>query len=255
MIYLHKLLPLLLAPLVIVIGLTLYGTLKRRRWVIISAVTLLYLASMPIVARTLFRLIEGPAYRVDPSTLPKADAIIVLSGMLVGVQSPKGIVYEWSDPDRFFGGLELYKLARADKLIFTAGRTPWQDQTEPEGEILKKFAESMGIPQNAILVTDEVQNTEDEAKAVRRLLRMPNPSVLLVTSAFHVMRATQVFANEGLEVTPYPVDYKVESGSTTPMDFLPSASALASSDLVVREQLGRMYYKLKIAVKRRLKIN
>lgn len=211
-------------------------------WLSICAILFLYVTSMPVVARYAFRMLEGPAYRIDPLILPRADAIVVLSGMLVGVQSPSGIVYEWSDPDRFLGGIELFKVAKADKLIFTAGRTPWHSQTEPEGAILKRFAIAMGVPSDNILLTEVVQNTEQEARAVRKLIPTQRPHILLVTSAYHMKRSVELFVAQGLLVTPYPVDFRVEIRELTPMDFLPDASALATTSFAQRELLGRAYY-------------
>ena len=201
---------------------------------------------MPIVANGLFRLLEGRAYRLDPKMLPNADAIVVLSGMLSRVESANGNVYEWGDPDRFFGGIELFKLSKSDNLIFTAGSAPWYNKTEPEGVILKRVAVSMGVPDNNISVTEIVQNTEEEAIAVKKLITKPHASVLLVTSAFHMPRSSLLFEHHGLRVIPYPVDFRVEISDTTPMNFLPSATALSTTDMAVREQLGRGYYRLKL---------
>ncbi len=245
MIYLHKILPLLVSPLAIAFALIVYGTWTSRKKVVIATITALYLLSTPVVSKYLFSLIEGPALRVDPTTLPNTDAIVVLSGMIVGVPSTNGIVYEWSDPDRFFGGVELFKLAKAPKLIFTGSKLPWNSQTETEGAILKQVAESMGIPASQILVTDEVINTEAEAKAVRKLLPEPNSSVLLVTSAFHMERSVLLFESQRLKVIPFPVDFHVEIRDTAPMDFLPDPESLKLTSLAFREQIGRTYYWLR----------
>ncbi len=245
MIYLHKILPLLFSPLAIAFVVIVYGAVTFRKKVVIATVAALYLLSTPVASKYLFSLVEGPAFRQDPATMPNADAIVVLSGMLVGVPSAKGIVYEWSDPDRFFAGIELFRLSKAPKLIFTGGKLPWNSQTETEGAILKGVAESMGIPSSNILLTDEVKNTEEEAKAVRKLLPGPNPSVLLVTSAFHIQRSVRLFESQNLNVTPYPVDFRVEITVTTPMDFLPDAGSLAMTSLALREQIGRTFYWLK----------
>ena len=53
--------------------------------------------------------------------------------------------YEFGDPDRFFGGLDLIKKNKSNKIIFTAGQLPWTDNWEPEGIILKNKAISLGI--------------------------------------------------------------------------------------------------------------
>ncbi len=245
MIYLHKILPLLISPLTIALAVIVYGTWRSRKNAVIASVVALYLLSTPVVSKYIFTLIEGPAYRLDPTTLPDADAIVVLSGMLIGVPSFNGIVYEWSDSDRFFAGIELFRLSKAPKLIFTGGKLPWNSQTETEGVVLKRFAENMGVPSSQILMTDEVINTDEEAKAVKRLLPASHPRVLLVTSAFHMQRSVRLFESQGMTIAPYPVDFRVEIRDTTPMDFLPEPGSLALTSLAVREQIGRTFYWLR----------
>lgn len=237
----------MMSPLVLAIAFVLYGTLAQRRKLVLVTICLFYSASMPVVARTIFGLIEGPAIRLDPQNLPKADAIVVLSGMLSGVRSPTGIVYEWSDPDRFFGGIELFKLGKSDNLVFTEGQSGWNDEVEPEGRILKRYAQAMGIPAGNIRLTRTVTNTEGEAAAVRQLLGGGGASILLVTSAFHMPRAVLLFEKQGLEVHPYPVDFQVELHGISPLDFLPSPGALSLTSLAIRESIGRLYYRAKLS--------
>ena len=248
MIYFHKIIPAIFSPLVILVAFALFGATTSRRKLAYASIAALYLLSTPIVSNQIFRLIEGPAFKQDINTLPTADAIVVLSGMLVGVKSANGIAYEWSDPDRFFAGVELFKLSKSPLLVFTGGKLPWLSQMEPEGTFLKKFAESMGIPSDSILVTDEVQNTEDEARAVKRLLTKSEPTVLLVTSAFHMPRSERLFKSQGFQVTPYRVDFRVENLDITPMDFLPDARSLALTSLALRELIGRMFYFVKVGL-------
>ena len=42
--------------------------------------------------------------------------------MIVTVNSTNGKMYEWIDPDRFFGGIELVKHGISDRIIFTCGK-------------------------------------------------------------------------------------------------------------------------------------
>ena len=115
MIYLNKLLPLIVSPLVLTLLLVTIGTLTRRRWITFSGVLLLYCASAPFIAHPLFRYAENHAIKKGPQDVPRADAIVVLGGMLRNVESTNGVVTEWRDPDRFFGGVDLYKLGKAGK--------------------------------------------------------------------------------------------------------------------------------------------
>ena len=74
---------------------------------------------------------------------------------------------------------------------------------EPEGEYLRDIAEKFGVPRRILLTN--VQNTDQEVKAVAKLLNKEFAKVILVTSAFHMPRAQKVLR---LQVTsPFPVDF------------------------------------------------
>lgn len=244
MLYLHKVLPLLVMPLVVTGVMVAYGIAKRRpRWAW-AGLLLLYVAATPLAAGALFGLVERGMQRREASDMPQAQAIVVLSGMLGGVPGDRGVVVEWGDADRFFGGIELYRAGKAPLLVFTGGRVPWQDRVPPEGEVLKVHAEAIGVRSADIRVSGDAANTAEEARAVRSLLGAGVRDILLVTSAFHMPRAATLFGRVGFNVIEYPVDFKVGVAALTPMDFLPSAAALAMSEGGLRELLGRAYYAL-----------
>ncbi len=249
MIYLHKILPLLLSPLAIVLFLVFLGALRKSRKLVLFGALLLYLCSMPYLSDKLFRLIEESALREPVATMPTTEAIVVLSGMLIPVESTHGTAYEWRDPDRFFGGIELFKAKKANKLIFTNGWQPWMTDSLPEGIVLKQYAEKQGIPGEHILITENVLNTEEDAIAVKKLLPKENTSITLVTSAFHMPRAKLLFEQQGFSVTTFPVDFKVEKTDNTLMKLMPSAYALHLTTVATREMMGKAYYQLRIALK------
>ena len=180
---------------------------------------------------------------ISINSLNEADAVVVLSGMLHQVGDKNYNTYEFSDPDRFFGGLDLIKENKSNKIIFTAGQLQWTDNWEPEGIILKNKAISFGVPQAKILVTENVKNTYEESIAVTKLIPN-NSSLILVTSAFHMQRSKYLFEKEGFNIIPYPVDFKTSNAKTSIMNFLPSVSSLNKVSLFIRENIGRLYYKL-----------
>ena len=246
MIFAHKLLPLLVSPIVIIIAIMLLAVLKRSRVLGIFAAIFLYAVSMPLISDRLSIWLENGAVRLNPDAVPSADAIIVLSGMIGTVPGINGPVTEWGAPNRFFGGLELMSANKAPVIVFTGGRVPWERQSRLEGEVLKEFAIKEGIDAQKILVTDEVASTEEESYAARKLLPDIHGPILLVTSAFHMPRAKALFMARGFDVVPYPVDMSGEISDLTAMDLLPSAGALLATDRYVREQLGRIFYRLKL---------
>jgi len=245
MIYLHKILPIFVLPIMLVIIVILIGLIKNKKKLIYIAIGVLYIISTPIFSNNFFKLVEGSEYRKPISAIDSADAIVVLSGMLEINEVGDTTYVEWGDPDRFFGGIALFIAGKAQNLVFTGGKMPWDKAKKTEGEVLKEYAISNGIPSEKIFVTKDVENTADEAVAVKELIS-PSKKIILVTSAYHMYRAKRLFEKKGFEVIPYKVDFKTGSiGLITFIDFLPSAINLKLSEVGIREIIGRIYYFIK----------
>ena len=246
-------------PTGLLLLLLLAALLMRRRWPVWLALCLFWLGSTPWVSDHLLRWCEANAVRVAASSMPRAQAIVVRSEGRTLAPGTTG-TSEWNDGDRFWGGIELYRAGKAPWLVFTGGWIPWQPELAPEGEVLKVWARSQGVPDSAIQVTGKVTNTAEEAAAVAALLTKlssvggtkPN-TILLVTSAFHMQRAQRLFQQAGLQVLPYPVDFKVSArGSFSAMDLLPKAGAWQDTEMAWRELLGRAYYTVRIQLSNKL---
>jgi uncharacterized SAM-binding protein YcdF (DUF218 family) len=248
LIYLHKILPFALSPLVLLIVIVAYGLFKNKKSYGVMGLVLLYAASTFVVADFLFEKTEGKGIKANVLNAKQVDAIVVLSGMMIHVASTDGPVPEWDDADRFFAGVDLYEAGKAPKLIFTGGVLPWEKGLQSEGMVLKALAQRMGVPVSSISVSREVQNTAQEAEAVWDLFTAQvshQPKILLVTSAYHMPRAQRLFERQGFAVEAFPVDFKVRARALTPMDFLPDPRALRLTDVLVREWLGRIYYQIR----------
>ena len=76
------------------------------------------------------------------------------------------------------------------------------------------------------------------------LPQIKNSTIILVTSAFHMHRSKYLFEKQGFDIIPYPVDFKTSNAKTSIMNFLPSISSLNKVSLFIRENIGRLYYKL-----------
>jgi len=200
---------------------------------------------MPIVSGKMIAYLESDYELNRPSEIDTANAIVVLSGMVKTIKTKDSLDYEWSEAvDRFFAGIDLFRLNKAPTLIFTRGKVPWSIGL-PEGEFLREEAIKLGIPKKDILLTENVENTDQEAKAIKKLFSIDNPKIILVTSAFHMPRAQLVFEAAGINVIPFPVDFKTGAEKLTFMSFIPSAGSFALTNFFVREMVGRIYYNLK----------
>ena len=242
MIYLHKILPTFVLPIMLVIIILLIGLIKNKKKLIYLAIGILYIISIPVFSNNFFKLVEGSKYRKPINAIDSADAIVVLSGMLAINEVGDSTYIKWGGPDRFFGGIALFKAGKARKLVFTGGKMPWDNAKKTEGEVLKEYAIANGIPSENIFVTKDVENTAEEAVAVKESIH-PSKRIILVTSAYHMYRAKWLFEKQGFIVIPYKVDFKTSKNSNiTIMDFLPSAGNLELVETGIREIIGRVFY-------------
>ncbi len=229
----------------LVIIVILIGLIKNKKKLIYIAIGVLYILSTPIFSNNFFKLVEGSEYRKPISAIDSADAIVVLSGMLEINEVGDSTYVEWGDPDRFFGGITLFKAGKAQKLVFTGGKMPWDKAIKTEGAVLKEYAISNGIPSEKIFVTKDVENTADEAVAVKELIS-PSKRIILVTSAYHMYRAQKLFEKQGFIVIPYKVDYKIKNNKVfTILDLFPSTDNLKTTETGIREIIGRLFYLIK----------
>ena len=251
MIYLHKILPVFLLPTGLTLELVLAGLLLRRKALIWAGVLVLWVGSTPLVSNLAMRAVEGWAMRDLAANAQEADAIVVLSAGRT--QAPGNAeVSEWADADRFFAGVELYTAGKAPLLVFTAGWARWDADVSVENDVLFQYAQELGIPGDRLLTTAEVINTDSEARAVAVLLRnmrgnplnkASRPRILLVTSAFHMRRASMLFNRAGLDTVPFPVDFQASDvGQVNLLSFLPNAGSLAQTERALRELYGTLYY-------------
>ncbi len=214
---------------------------------------MLIIFSNGVISEGLWRFIENPWERLEISAVNSTDGIVVLSG---GRHLPPGNtkIIEWSDPDRFLAGINLYKAKKSNRLIFTGGIGGINQSASglpPEGDIYIREAISMGIPRRNLFTTYPVNNTYQEARAVKKLLidelSSSQKRIILVTSAFHMKRAKKVFEREGISVIPYPVDFKSNksfiSSFSNPLIWVPSSNNLNRSSSAIREIIGRIVYK------------
>lgn len=243
--FLSKFLPFFVLPLGFALILLVLGAALGRRRTIWAGVFVLLLASNPLIGHVAIRSAEGWAERRAVAQLPVVDAVVVLSaGQPVAPGS--GRVVEWKDANRFFAGTELFLAGKAPLLVFTGASISSEPGVPLEGELLAAKAVGLGVPSQQIAVTKRVFNTADEAREVFALLltrAVPRPRVLLVTAAFHMPRARQLFEQVGLAVEPYPVSFQ-SSGyrPITFLSFVPSVNALSETHTGLREFYGRAFY-------------
>ena len=241
---LHKLLPLVVSPLGLMVFLVALSVILRRRGPALIGLIVLLVCSLPITANRLWGALEADYPHRSIESVENADAVVVLSGMLEWLATEDSVVPQWGEAtDRLFAGVDLLNAGKAPLVILTRGLYPWAD-LPPEGDQLAKRAIAMGVQDKQILLTGIVRNTADEAQEVKTLMELGGlRRVILVTSAYHMPRAKMLFDRAGIDSIDYPTDFRSSGGYSDWMDFIPSAGGLHKTSEAVREFIGRIYYR------------
>ncbi len=258
-IFLSKLLPLFVYPLGLACLLLLVAILfwRQRRFsrrLTIVALVILWLGSTSGTANALARSLERRY--LPPEEVPQAEVIVVLGGGTEAADSPRPTVEVNSAGDRVLYAAHLYRQGAAPHLLLTGGEIDWQSGggSSPADQMAAILIE-IGIPQEALWLETESQNTYENALNSRAILEEKGINrILLVTSAMHLPRAVAVFEKQGFEVVPLPVDFTITdsvSGAgrgaslqSRVMAILPSAGNLSLTTNALKEYLGFLVYKL-----------
>jgi uncharacterized SAM-binding protein YcdF (DUF218 family) len=258
---LSKLLPLFVYPLGLAMALQLVGLLGRRRpwapWASAGGLALLWLSATPWLSRELVWQLEEQAARLTPTPLPRADAVMVLGGGLRPALPPRRGVEVAEAGDRLLTGVALLRQGRASWLLVSGGVVSFtaSDPSPSEASSAARRASELGVAKTRIVPSGEARNTAEEATALQRIARERGwRSVLLVTSATHLPRAAATFHQRtDLTIVPVACDFLLPErrslGRPTPasvlLALLPSADALATTTLVLKEHLGSLAYRLR----------
>lgn len=250
---LSKTLDLAFAPIVWAMVLIFLGRPRRRRtarwrracpWM---AIALLYFLSIEPVANALLRTLEMP----DESTM-KSDAtydtLVLLGGVVddAGTEGSGQPSYN-DNVERLLVTWDLLRTGKARTVIITGGVGGLIEMSSVnEARTLADQLERWGIERGRIILEGEARNTRENATYSAQIIRARGfTSVLLVTSAFHMKRAAGCFRAEGLDVDTFAADHRTYDPSKRSGRWLPQASHFLMSSAAIREQFGRLIYRLR----------
>jgi len=162
--------------------------MSRRKFVSIGVAFLLVYA---LLFHTPFLWFAAEPLKIS-QPLKKADVIVVFAGG-VGESGKPGQGYE----ERVQYAVELYKKGYAPTLILSSGSVYALSETE----VMEVLAVSMGVPKDVILLEDRASSTYENVKFTKEILdRKGWGSILLVSSPYHMRRASLVFRKIGKEI-------------------------------------------------------
>ena len=248
-----KLLPLLVYPVSLCIGLLIFAFISllfgRLIWAtifLVLALSILWVSSTPYIAQKLYHSLESRYPSLSLEVIPPQDCVVLLGGMMSQELPPRQAADFNESVDRLFLAWELYRAGKAPTIIIAAGHLPWEKVVSPEADVLKALLVTMGVPADAIIIDPLSRNTRENALHVQQLMtRIQCENVLLVTSAAHMPRAVGLFRQLGISVTPVPTDFRAVDYPPTVFLFLPSVEALSLTTGAMREYIGLWVYALR----------
>ncbi len=234
--------------LLILFNIYLYWKKIKGKY-ILSVITLLfYLLSTNFIAYHLVKPLENfyQNKSIEQLKQDKNDVIIMLGGGAINVADidGEGQVSGYV-ANRMITVMRLQK--ELDIPIILSGGKVFED-TGREADIEKRIFEGMGVDSKYLILENQSRNTVENVQNSKVIMEEYNfTKPLVITSGFHLPRAMEIFAREGIEATPYVADYQMSDELVFSIfNFLPNNGSLNTSCMAIREYLGILALKLKM---------
>ena len=236
---------------VLLIALAVYTHLSRRmhaprllRILLALLAVWAWVFSTPGYPNYMMAMLEGTPQSSDMQSknIGQSPLIVVLpSGQLFtrsGQPNPRLDEHGW---ERLQTGMHLWKEIGGTLLL--AGGPGDNIEQSMSGRMLA-IALELGVPRGSIVMTFRSRTTyEDILQASEQIKRHQGP-VWLVTSALHMPRAMAVGRQLGLNMQPYPCDYRQIQDPTWRIWF-PDNGGPSLWLTVLHELIGYQYYRLR----------
>ena len=222
----------------------LYRRRKYARRLILAAFVLLWLASTPYLADGGLHLLEARTAALD--NRQQADAIVILGGGTY-FNAP-----EYAGQDTI-SDAALVRLRYGAKLqretgkpILVTGGKPLGNSVSEAQQMRTALEQDFRVPVR--WTEDASDNTFENARySYQTLQKAGIKKIYLVTHAWHMPRAADVFRRIGFEVVEAPTAFTTRY-RTDLFAFLPSAGSLHDSRIFIHEIIGLLWYRVKLAI-------
>ncbi|MCG8585439.1 MAG: YdcF family protein [Pirellulales bacterium] len=218
---------------------------SRRRLLLVTVpLALLWIISTPVVAFLTAQILEWPYPPI--SEIPEdAQAYVVLGGAILEPSETLPAAELLVDSRlRCIHAAELYKKRQLPVLV-AGGVVHADKELPPLAQAMRDLLIDLGVPGDEILMEDKSRSTYENAAFSKSVLAENGiERVVLVTDADHMLRASQCFAAQDIDVTPAACRHASDSFEWSAESFLPRAGAAAHFRASMHEWLGFVWYKL-----------
>jgi uncharacterized SAM-binding protein YcdF (DUF218 family) len=167
--------------------------LRRLGRVVFAALALVGLAMVIVTVTPLVSL--WSRVLAGPWNDPQGEVLIVL-----GSDSPEEGMLGRSTYLRAQYAVRAYREGTFQTIVLCGGGSP-----ETVAHSMEQFLLASGVPEAAIITEEKSMSTRENALFAKPLLATLSGRMILMTSDFHMRRATLVFRKVGIDVEPRPI--------------------------------------------------
>ena len=214
---------------------------KRKKLLYITFFTF-YFFTNSFIADSCSRLWEIP--RFQPTE--KYDIGIVLGGIADYDKITKAHNFN-KHADRLMDAEQLYHKGIIKKIMLSGGNGMLFNDGYIEANTMRDHLLQNKIPNEDIIIENTSRNTKENAfnSAIILKQKLPNASVLLITSAQHMKRAQYCFKRASIQTTAFPTDCTTSYFNFgIEYMFLPRTSAIEVWENLIHEWIGFLVYKI-----------
>ena len=239
--------PLSLAFLSLLIGVLLIFARFRRSGGVFASLGLavLFLTLFTTAGSYFLQILENRFRRPAPEPA-ELSCIIVLGGAFenVVIASRGGMEFNQA-AERFVETLRLARAYPAARILVSGGDGSLSGLYEGDAQASEGFFKTFGIGADRLIREGESRTTFENALNTRDLLakhRMERCA--LVTSAYHMPRSVGLFRANGIEVLPWPADYRTSGKVRLGFDFTQPSLNAQLATTAAKEWTGLLAYYL-----------
>lgn len=247
--YISKFAWALLSPInlmVILVSLATILLLLNYQKMAKALLVLVLLVNLPILIYPVGDLLIYPLenrFQKPVVKLDNIDGIIVLGGAENLVTTASWQQAEVNEAaDRYLYTAKLAKQYPDVPVMFTGGSGTVQFRDDKKSaDIPFQVLTAAGVDPERLIIESASRNTAQNFALIKPLLPKKNGHYVLVTSAFHMPRSVGIARQQGINVIPYPVDFRsTQAGLRTwSIDYLGHINTLSTA---WREWIGLTVY-------------
>jgi len=230
------------------IGILLVGTERQHlgRKLALAAISMLIIFGFSPLGNILIQPLEDRFQRTLIKDGMKIDGIVILGGSVeTAVSRNRSSIATNQANERLIEGAKLARRWPNAKIIFSGGSASILNRESSEAVLAKKMLMDLGIDGDRIMPDNNSSNTIENAQESLILAKPKSgENWLLVTSAFHMPRSMGCFRQVGFTVLPWPVDYRTRGPQDASRFFSAPSAGLRRIDIVTREWIGLLAYRL-----------